>query len=98
LNFEQVELLYSLANGPAADLLNDANTMVGVNDLLAYVEVVTAQHAEPPKDAGPLNPSSLSQLGTKGNFRRPARTSQGLQLTHTQEDKSGEAGFAEARR
>jgi hypothetical protein len=38
LNLQKVELLDSLTKRAAADLLNNTDAVVGVNDLVAYVE------------------------------------------------------------
>ena len=53
LNLQQVELLDRLADGPAADLFDNSDPVIGVNDLVAYVEIaIRTQHAEPPTAAG----------------------------------------------
>jgi hypothetical protein len=43
-DLEEVKPFDSRADGSAADLLDDADAMVGVNDLVAYVENVVASH------------------------------------------------------
>ena len=42
MNFEQIELFYGRTHGPAADLFDNSNAMIGINDFVAYMEVLTA--------------------------------------------------------
>ena len=48
LNVEKIELLHGGANGSAADLLDNANAMVRVDDLIADVEVQITVHKRYP--------------------------------------------------
>jgi hypothetical protein len=49
LNIEKIKFLYICPNRPAADLFNDADTVIGVNHFIADVEiqVVTAHSWHP---------------------------------------------------
>ena len=42
LDLEQVEVFHTLADGAATDLLNNSNSMIGVDDLVAYMEIAIA--------------------------------------------------------
>jgi hypothetical protein len=48
-NLKQVELFHSSPNCPAADLFNNSYSMIGVDNLVAYVEITVAQHVGTPK-------------------------------------------------
>ncbi len=52
LNLEEVEPLDRFTNGPAADLLDNPNAMVRVNDFVTYVESEVTMHWAAPAGAG----------------------------------------------
>ena len=61
MDFEEVELFHNLANCPAADLLDNSNAMIGIDDFIAYVEIaVDADHEGTPTSAGHLRNNTAS--------------------------------------
>src|SRR5262249_3186133 len=48
LDLEKVKFFHSSANCAATDLFNNSYSMIGVDDLIAYVEIAVAQHEETP--------------------------------------------------
>ena len=72
LNLEKIELFHNLADCPAADLFDNSNAMIGIDDFIAYVEItVDADHEGTPTNAGHMrNNTSIVYLnqGTKGNL------------------------------
>ena len=59
LDFQEVELFHSLANSPAADLFDNSNAMIGIDDLIADVEIVAADHKGTPTRAGQMKSCTL---------------------------------------
>jgi transcription elongation factor GreA len=55
MDLEEVEFFHNLANCPAADLFDNSNAMIGIDDFIAYVEIaVDADHEGTPTSAGHL--------------------------------------------
>jgi hypothetical protein len=50
--FQQIELFHSRADCTAADLFNNSNAMIGINDLVAYVEISVGNHKVVPTGQG----------------------------------------------
>jgi hypothetical protein len=82
LDLEQVEVFHTFANSPAADLFNNANAVIGIDDLVAYVEIaITIQHEEPPTIGGKARNKCtfiLPDSERKGNLECARYNRQGL--------------------
>ena len=39
LDFQQIELFHNLTNSPTADLFDNSNAMIRIDDFIAYVEI-----------------------------------------------------------
>jgi hypothetical protein len=82
LDLQEVELLHNFTNCPAADLFDNSNTMIGIDDFIAYVEIaVDADHEETPTSAGHLRyntPVVYLKRALKAIWKR---TSEGVGLS-----------------
>jgi hypothetical protein len=52
LDLKEVVLLDGGTYGTTADLFNNSNAMIGIDDLVTYVEIAIAHHREAPTSAG----------------------------------------------
>ena len=60
LDLQQIEFFHSFADSPAADLFDNSNAMIGIDDLIAYVEItVGADHEGTPTRTGHLRNCTL---------------------------------------
>jgi hypothetical protein len=77
LDLQEIELLDSSSNCPAADLFDDSYAVVGVNHLVAYVEMtVTTDHAGTPtsrRKSEELNKNIIFHFRKKGNYGKWVR-------------------------
>ena len=51
-DLQEVELFHSLADRPAADLFDNSNAMIGIDDFIAYVEIAVLIMREHPRGQG----------------------------------------------
>src|SRR4029077_17944717 len=69
IELQEVELCHSLANGPAADLFDNSNAMIGIDDLITYVEIA-GDHEGTPTRTGQMRNCTTSILPQTGQRRQ----------------------------